>query len=479
MATADGAAAADGRPGADAANPVPRSRHRAMPTQETIVAISTPAGAGGLGVVRVSGPDAREIVSKFLRFGSGHAWEPRQASLAAVLDPAGQTVDQAVCTYFAAPRSYTAEDVVEISCHGSPVILRHVMAMALAQGARPAGPGEFTLRAFLNGKIDLPQAEAVQDLIHATTLHQARIAARQMSGSVSRGVQPVKVQVVELIALLEAGIDFAEDDVSIASAVEILRRISLIRDPLAKLAKSYSYGRYVKHGFTLAIAGRPNVGKSSLFNALLQQDRAIVTAIPGTTRDTVSESTALAGIPVRLVDTAGVRESADPVESLGIKRTWQAMAEADITLIVIDASAPLSDEDERLIQTASGQGHFLTVLNKCDLSPSGGRSIEGVRVSALTGEGIEDLRAAVVRLLAPGGETGPEDALVTTARHERLLDEALKAIENTEKAVEHGLPHEMLLLDCYATLRPLDELTGATTADDILNRIFSTFCIGK
>jgi tRNA modification GTPase len=450
-----------------------------MPTQDTIVALSTPAGAGGLGVVRISGPQARSVSEPFLRFRPDHQWKPWRASVAELLDPSGAVIDQVICTFFAAPRSYTAEDVVEISCHGSPVVLLHVVSMALNCGARAANPGEFTLRAFLNGRIDLPQAEAVNDLIRSTTLHQARIAARQMSGSLSRNIRPVKAQLVELIALLEAGIDFAEDDVSVASPDEILRRLALIRSPLERLTRSFDYGRFVHDGFTLAIAGRPNVGKSSLFNALLERDRAIVTPLPGTTRDTVSESMSLQGIPVRLLDTAGVRQSEDLVESLGIERTWQAMADADITLVVIDASAPLTPDDEHLLEVASRQGHCLTVLNKSDLPAVAIPPGPCAKVSALTGDGIEGLRRAVVELLAPGPATSPEDGLITTARHHLLLSESLQAIQNASKAVELGLPHEMLLLDCYAALRPLDALTGATTADDILNRIFSTFCIGK
>jgi tRNA modification GTPase len=446
---------------------------------DTIVAISTPPGRGGLGVVRLSGPDPRSTAAPFLRFPAAHAWSPRQADLGELLDAEGGVIDQVLATWFAAPNSYTGEDVLEISCHGSPVVLRHAVRMAMENGARAAEPGEFTLRAFLNGRIDLPRAEAVHDLIQATTLHQARLAARQMYGSVSHSVSPIKAQVVELIALLEAGIDFADDDVSVAPPAEILRRIALIRDPLEKLTRTFGYGRYVHDGFTLAIAGRPNVGKSSLFNALLGQDRAIVTPIAGTTRDTVSESFDLEGIPVRLVDTAGVRDSDDTVESLGIERTWRAIADADITLIVIDASEPLQEQDEALLKRAAEMGRSLIVLNKIDLPSQSLEVVGSHRVSAVEGDGIAELRKVILEVLAPGSTTGSEAVLITTARHERLLSESLEAVLNAERAIGFGLPHEMLLLDFYAALRPLDELSGATTADEILNRIFSTFCIGK
>ena len=450
-----------------------------MPTSDTIVAISTPPGAGGLGVVRLSGPAARQCAASMLRFSGAFEWKPWTAGLASLLDEAGNPVDEVVVTYFAAPRSYTAEDVVEIACHGSPVVLRHCVARALQAGARPAGPGEFTLRAYLHGRIDLPQAEAVHDLIAATTLHQARIAAQQLEGSISRALRPVKEQLLELIALLEAGIDFAEDDVSVATSEEIIGRIHRILVPLGRLIDSFRFGRLVHDGLNLALVGRPNVGKSRLFNALLEQDRAIVTDIPGTTRDTISEQFSLDGIPVRLVDTAGIRESHDVVEKLGIDRSIQAMADADITIVVIDLSDVWTSQDEELVKRAAGQGLHLLVGNKADLPRRLSSNVEDIAVSAQTGAGIDALRRLLVRRIAPDGFASPQSGLITSARHEGLLRESREALERAVEAARVGLPHEMLLLDCYAALNPLDALTGATTADDILNRIFSTFCIGK
>lgn len=450
-----------------------------MNTRDTIAAISTPPGAGGLGVIRLSGPQARPIAASILRLPPGHEWIPWRITHARLLDEDGAPVDEVLVSFFAAPRSYTAEDVVEISCHGSPVILRHCVARALRAGARPAEPGEFTLRAYLNGRIDLPRAEAVRDLIHATTLYQARVAAQQLEGSVSRAVAPVKTALVELISLLEAGIDFAEDDVEVASAAEIDSRLVAVLGGLGRLLASYSWGRYVHEGLTLAIVGRPNAGKSSLFNALLGEDRAIVTDIPGTTRDTVSESFSLEGVPVRLVDTAGIRESADLVERLGIERTERAMADADITLVVLDLSQPLEDGDRALLGRTEKQGWRVVVGNKCDLPRRLAEPLEEIAVSARTGERIEDLKRLLVGRIAPEGIAAPQSGLITSARHETLLREAQEAAQKAREANALGLPHELLLLDCYAALRPLDALTGATTADDILNRIFSTFCIGK
>lgn len=434
---------------------------------------------GGLGVVRLSGPEARLVAERILRFDRGVEWRSWSAKLAHLPDAEGNTVDQVVVTFFQRPVSYTAEDVIEISCHGSPVVLRYCLERACAAGARLAEPGEFTLRAFINGRIDLPQAEAVRELIEATTLYQARVAAQQMEGAVSRRLSPLKERLLELISLLEAGIDFAEDDVSVASAEEILRRLEPLQQGLERLAATFSYGRLVHFGLTLAIVGRPNVGKSSLFNQLLEQDRAIVTEIPGTTRDLVSEVASLGGIPVRYLDTAGIRVGEGLVETLGIERSLQAMADADLTLVVVDLSVPLVTEDRELISRAKQRGKFLLVGNKSDLPKRAGLPEDVAVVSALTGEGIAALRQRILDAIAPEGGTEQEAGFITNLRHEELLRESIEALKQARTAAVHGVPHEMLLLDLYAGLRPLDSITGATTADDILNRIFSTFCIGK
>jgi tRNA modification GTPase len=430
-------------------------------------------------VLRISGPSARAIVERVLQFSSGSpAWKPWSAALASLVDADGHAVDQVVMTYFAAPLSYTAEDGVEIACHGSPVVLRYALERLCEAGARLAEPGEFTLRAYINGRIDLPQAEAIRDLIDATTLYQARIAAQQAEGSVSRRLKPAKEQLLELISLLEAGIDFAEDDISVAPTEEILRRLDPVAASIGALVASFAYGKLVHEGFTLAIVGRPNVGKSSLFNRLLEQDRAIVTEIPGTTRDVVSETASLGGIPVKLLDTAGIRLGQDVVESLGIERSYQAMADADLTVVVIDRSQSLTSEDEALIQRARTAGKALIASNKSDLPPRV-EMLEAIPVSALTGAGIEELRRAIVETIAPRGRLEQEGGFITSLRHEQLLKESGEALAQARTAAIVGIPHEMLLLDLYAALRPIDAITGATTADDILNRIFSTFCIGK
>jgi len=446
-----------------------------MRLNDTIAAISTPPGRGGLGVVRISGPQSPHIAASILRFhGELRPWTATRAELT---DHDGeQTVDETIVTFFAAPKSYTAEDVVEVSCHGAPVILRHCLDRAVHAGARLAEPGEFTLRAYLNGRIDLPRAEAVRDLIEATTLYQARIAAQQTQGSVSRLIAPIKVQLLELIALLEAGIDFAEDDISVAPASEILRRLEPLIGQTGALVRSFRYGNLVRSGFSLAIVGQPNVGKSSLFNRLLDRNRAIVTEIPGTTRDLVSETVEFAGIPVRLVDTAGIRETGELVERLGIERSYEAMADADLTIVVLDGTSVQDAHSRALVEAARSQGRALIAANKCDLSGFESRQGE-IPVSALTGQGIDALKESVIDLLAPGGEA--HGGFITSLRHENLLTEAAAMLGKARGAIAAGLPHELLLLDLYCALQPIDAITGVTTADDILNRIFSTFCIGK
>lgn len=448
-----------------------------MKLNDTIVAISTAPGRGGIGIVRLSGSQAGPIAQKLLP--SLGTLVSHRAKLCYLVDDQGERVDEVIATYFAAPRSFTTQDTVEISCHGAPVILRFCVERAVGCGARLAEAGEFSLRAYLHGRLDLPQAEALRDLIEATTLYQAKVAAQQLGGSLSRKLTPLKARLVELISLLEAGIDFAEDDVSVASNAVLLERLLALQADLLRLEKSFSYGRLVHRGAALALVGRPNVGKSSLFNALLEEERAIVTAIAGTTRDAVSESAAIHGLPIRLVDTAGIRQSEDLVESLGIERSHEAIADADLVLLLVDRSLPLSSEDLALLETVKTQGRYLLVATKADLPPLADLPEPALEVSAETGQGLEELREAIVRALSPEGIWEASDGFLTSLRQKELLAEALRALEQGHLAITEYVPHEMLLLDLYAALRALDGVSGATSADDILNHIFSTFCIGK
>ena len=451
-----------------------------MNLDDTIVAMATPPGRGGIGVVRLSGTQAREIAGRLLR--SKPQWEPGRAAVSELIEPTtGDRIDEAVITFFAKPHSYTTDDVVEISAHGAPVVLRHIVELATEAGARLAEPGEFTMRAFLNGRIDLTQAEAVRDLIESQTLYQAKVAGQQLEGALSRRLQPIKKMLVDLIATMEAGIDFAEDDVAVMPAQQILARISAVREPLEQLRASFAYGKIVHEGMTLAIVGRPNVGKSSLFNRLVERERAIVTATPGTTRDLVTETVALGGIPLKLIDTAGIRPSTDEAESIGIRKSYEALSEADMVLVVLDSSSELSPADHDLIQACAGR-RALAVANKADLSSARSIAVDGLRVfrtSALTGDGLDALRQEILHEVAGGAGAEQEAGFLTNIRHQRLVEESLNGLEAARHAVERKIPHEMIMLDLYAALRPLDAITGETTTDDILNLIFSSFCIGK
>ena len=479
-----------------------------MNLDDTIVAIATPPGRGGIGVVRLAGARALEIATPMLRL--KHALEAGRAVFGELGDPcragasprlteselkavasassrAGapapheQRIDEVVVTYFAKPHSYTTDDIIEISAHGSPVVLRYMVELCVAAGARLAEPGEFTMRAFLNGRIDLTQAEAVRDLIDSQTLYQAKVAAQQLQGALSRRLQPIKQKLVELIALLEAGIDFAEDDVAVLPDTTILIHIAAVRTPLEQLTATFAYGKIVHEGLTLAIVGRPNVGKSSLFNQLVERERAIVTATPGTTRDLVSETVAIGGIPVKLVDTAGIRDALDEAESIGIRKSMEALADADLVLVVLDASQGQTPEDAELLRQAENRP-VIVVGNKCDLGVTDQWSVasgQQARTSAVTGEGIAELRAAILCHIGGAAGTQAESGFLTNVRHQGLINDSLLALETAKHAVAAKVPHEMLLLDLYNALRALDAITGATTTDDILNLIFSTFCIGK
>ena len=480
-------------------------------TNDTIVAIATPPGRGGIGIVRLSGPDAWRLLSSHLELRS--ALHPGRARYCAIVD-SGARLDEGVVTAFAAPNSYTGEDILEVAAHGSPVILDLLIRRALEAGARLARPGEFTERAFLHGRIDLTQAEAVRDLIAAETLYQARVAAEQLGGALSRRVSPAKEQLVELITLLEAGIDFAEDDIDVTPDAELARRLDALDQALAPIAATFREGRLVHNGLTMAIVGRPNAGKSSLFNRLVERERAIVTATPGTTRDLVTERISLGGIPIELVDTAGLRETEDEAESHGVARTHSAMADADLVLLLLDATTAvdangtlqLPEDDARLLKSLEDRAP-LVVVNKIDLarptrvidtarptrvvdlarpahidasSPRSADQLpsEPAQVSALTGEGISELRAKLLERVR-GSSNDAEGGMLTSLRHYEALAGCTQALARARAALAQQVPHEMLLLDLYAALQQLDQLTGATTADDILNRIFSTFCIGK
>lgn len=455
---------------------------------DTICALSTAPGRSAIGVVRVSGEKSGDIFRQIFRPRQPvEVLEPRKGLIGNVVDPVhGHDIDEAVATWFKAPQSYTGEDMTEYSVHGSPVLIAALLDAICASGARLAEPGEFTKRAFLNGKMDLAQAEAVRDIIDAATLFQARIAARQRSGEIAGNINPVKKTVTEIIVELESAVEFVEEDLSLESRSGLAERLDTATKEIRKWIDTYRRGRIVREGFSLAVIGRPNVGKSSIFNALLMQDRSIVMDIPGTTRDLVSEFTSIGGIPVRLLDTAGIHKSRDSAEVLGMDRTYRAISEADAILIVIDESRPPGAAETELKNELS-ELHCIVVMNKNDLESEW--TMEKIReyaenwpwieVSAKKGTGIEKLRSLIFeRIFGTPGLQG-DDVLITNLRHCHSLEEAELEMTRAADALNKGLSEEFALLHLHKSLKQMGSITGETSADDILGEIFSTFCIGK
>jgi tRNA modification GTPase len=457
-----------------------------MFSDDTIVAISTPPGRGGIGVIRLSGPNSLSIANSFFRSVSTTESEtPNHARFGNVVDPASEElIDVAIVTYYKAPRSYTGEDTIEISCHGSPVILTRVLQLAVKEGARIAEPGEFTFRAFFNRRIDLAQAQAVRDLINSQTQYQARLATRQLGGELSQRLVPLKDSLIEVIVHLESAIEFVEEDISPETTATLQRKLSSIVERLEEIAGSFTFGRYVKEGFDLAIVGRPNVGKSSIFNRLIGTERAIVTELPGTTRDALYENTSIAGVPVRLIDTAGIRETSDLVESIGVTRSKSTIADADISLLVLDASDSLTDDDLHLLSHVPAQRRIIT-LNKSDLPPRLAASSvplsgdEIISVSALTGHGFDLLNQRILSRLAGSEAIERDDIILTDARQHDAVRRAIQHLSQSLEMIQERELEEVLLLRLRGALSALGEITGETLTDDILEQIFSTFCIGK
>ena len=395
-------------------------------------------------------------------------------------------MDQALVCFFQAPHSFTGEDVVEFHCHGSPVLLRMIIDIALSLDARLADPGEFSLRAVTNGRMHLTEAEAIRDLIDAQTDAAARQATRQLKGEISHRLQPVKDDLLKIIVRLESSLEFVEDDLPQVEQDQIQRLLRELIAGLTSLAETFARGRLLHDGLKVAFVGRPNVGKSSLFNMLLGHGRAIVTAVPGTTRDTIAEPIGLDGVPISLIDTAGIRHTADEIELIGVDRTRRAAADADLLIVVVDGSQPLTEEDRVVLQDVADKPHILAI-NKSDLSTySASAKLAGndqnrvvaLSVSAVTEAGLADLRAAILKPFVNGSGAN-EGLLITNARHYDLLVRCAAALESSQKLVSERASEELVLVGLHNALRYLGEITGETTADEILGKIFATFCIGK
>jgi tRNA modification GTPase len=462
-------------------------------TSDTIVAIATPPGRGGIGVIRISGPDAAAIAGKLI--GRRTPLTPRHATFGRLgvsppFSPSGRDEkgrstlrDQVVLTYFVAPASYTGEDVVEISAHGSPVVLGGILRAAMDGGARLAEPGEFTLRAFLNQKIDLVQAEAVADLIDAVTPLQARAAFDQLDGTLTMAITAIEKELFDLVAKLEASLDFPEEGYHFVAPKEASRAITAVIARIDALLADAARGRMVREGAAVAIVGTPNAGKSSLFNVLLNANRAIVTAIPGTTRDLLTAQADIGGLSLSLIDTAGVRDTADVVEREGVARAKAAIDVADLTIVLLDRSRPLGFDDRELLGITASRPRVVA-WNKIDLPPSLPLEpldpIEAVAISATTGAGIDRLITAVGAALSQGvGDALRDQPQITNVRHAALLARAKESLARAAIALESEVSEEFPLLDLQEAGAALQEITGRKTTDDLLRHIFERFCIGK
>jgi len=468
---------------------------------DTIVALATPTGRSGIGIVRLSGSSSVAISRSFIGCGD-FEFSPRHAHLVDIIDPVTkEVIDEAIATLFKAPHSFTGEDVVEISCHGSPVLLRQMIDMCLSLGARLAEPGEFSLRALANGRMNLAEAEAIRDLIDAQTTASARQAVRQMRGEMSHNLQPLKDELLDVIVVLESALEFVEDDLPETQGESITRKLLRIEAEVDRIAGTFKAGRLIREGLRVALVGRPNVGKSSLFNALLGSERAIVTEIAGTTRDQLHERFTIGDIPVSLIDTAGIRETSDAVESIGVERSRRAVADVDLVLVLIDASDKFTAEDRQILESVAHLAHAV-VLNKIDkvevgtisdlrsqisnfrsrVSDSGetvGVDVgQIVEVSAVTGEGLVGLQEAIVQPFT-SDDVSAGGFLVTDARHHDLIVRAAGEVRHSIELFELRSSEEITLIGLHNALRYLGQITGETTTEDMLTRIFSTFCIGK
>ena len=462
-----------------------------MFTDDTIAAISTPLGEGGIGIVRLSGKEAFHIADSIFHSPKGKTLvdsKSHQLLYGHIVDPkSGAKIDEVLASVMKSPHSYTTEDVVEINCHSGMITLRKTLELVLQQGARLAEPGEFTKRAFLNGRIDLSQAEAVLDLIRSRTDESRRIAVEQLQGSLFAKITSLRDRLTDVCVHIEAYIDFPEDEIETASQQNLLDTMGLVRNDLVGLLKTYDEARFFREGLQTAIVGRPNVGKSSLLNSLLQRDRAIVTEIPGTTRDVLEEYLNIKGLPLRIMDTAGIRQVEDIAEKEGVRRSLESIDNADIVLAIFDSSEPLREEDFEVIRKVKNKT-AIYVLNKSDLpavidqgsfSSFDLHPSSFLRLSATRGDGIEDLKDKVVNSCLKDWKEEREGVVISNLRHKTSLERAAKSLEKAMNALTENQPLEIVALEMRASLDSLGEIVGAVTTEDILNRIFSDFCIGK
>ena len=460
-----------------------------MLTDDTIAAISTALGEGGIGIVRISGDKSMNILKKVFKSAKGkdvsklHSYSMMHGY---IVDPkTNEKIDEVIVSYMKKPSTYTREDVVEINCHGGVIAVRRVLQLTLDNGARLAEPGEFTKRAFLNGRIDLSQAEAVMDLIRAKTDESMKIALEQSEGKLSKQVEKINNKILDILAHIEAEVEFSEEDIDEVVNEKVIKDCEEVKGQMEDLLKNADKGKILREGLNVIIVGKPNVGKSSLLNALLEEKRAIVTDVPGTTRDTIEEYINIDGIPVKLIDTAGIREARNEVEKIGVERTKECIDKADLILFMIDGSREIDDEDMKIVEIAKNRD-VIVIINKHDLPMN--VDIEYIKktfynkpvlyVSVKTNEGISSIKEEITNFVYKG-KVSVKDIYVTNIRHKKALNDAIESIENGITTIKNGYPIDMASIDIKDAYLKLGEITGKTVSEDIIDRIFTNFCIGK
>lgn len=460
-----------------------------MSNEDTIAAISTPVGEGGISIIRLSGPEAISTVKKIYRGKDLAKVATNTINYGHIVDPeSGEQIDEVMVSVMRAPKTYTCEDVVEINCHGGLLVTNQILELTLSNGARMAEPGEFTKRAFLNGRLDLSQSEAVMDLISAKTNDSRRVALNQLGGSLSRLIKQLRQEILNVLAQVEVNIDYPEyDDAEVMTTKLMKDHATSLREKLVKLLATATQGKILREGLATAIIGRPNVGKSSLLNALLHEDKAIVTNVAGTTRDVIEEYVNVAGIPLKLIDTAGIRKTDDTVEKIGVERSRQALDSADLVLLLIDGSTPLTAEDKRLIELTANHQRIV-LLNKVDLPAKTTADqlnalLAGDRViplSVTTNQGLDTLAATIKHLFFKEGLTNSQQTvMVTNARQTALLKKAKQALDDVLSGIADGMPVDLVQIDLKRCWDLLGEITGDSYQDELIDQLFSQFCLGK
>lgn len=449
---------------------------------ETIAAISTAPGIGGIGIIRISGDNALKVLQKVFKAKNKGEIKPYTIRFGYIIDENKEKLDQVLVSYFKAPKSYTGEDVVEINCHGGNISTREILEIVLKNGAKLAEPGEFTKRAFLNGKLDLTQAEAVIELINSKSDKESKASYKQLEGILGEKIQEIKKGIVDLLVDIEANIDYPEYDIEEVRREKIQNILSENIEKLEKLEKSFESGKILREGVSTAIVGKPNVGKSSLLNRLVKEDRAIVTEIAGTTRDTIEEYITIRGIPLKLVDTAGIHETSDIVESIGVNKSKKALEEAELVLLMLDATKELTKEDQDLLEATKNKNRII-LINKIDAGKKVNKDIlkssRVIEISTKTLEGLEELEKTIEEMFNVSKINIENDIVITNVRHKNLIHNARKEIENAVVSIKNGLPIDMLSIDLQDALQNLGEITGESISEEVVKGIFAKFCVGK